>query len=187
MKASSLTLPNLLTLSRILVVVPIYYLINNDFYLTALLMSLVAFMTDFFDGKLARKLNCTSELGAILDPIADKFISITLMLLFVYRGDLNPLYFLISLFREGAQLVAIPILLYWKKISFKVKPKLIPKIGTALKFVIIGLLFLSLLIPNEIPSFSLLLGVSAFIEIYILVTFLPRFYLIYSLQHDTFE
>ena len=79
------TLPNLLTLSRIVaipVIVAIFYLPVQWNFLVASLIFIAAALTDLFDGYLARKLNQTTKLGAFLDPVADKLIvAIALILL----------------------------------------------------------------------------------------------------------
>ena len=69
------TFINLLTFSRILLGVFIFILLmspNN--YLLAFILFFIAGVTDYFDGYLARKYNSVSELGEILDPIADKIL-----------------------------------------------------------------------------------------------------------------
>ena len=76
------TIINILTLSRILLAAIIFVLlISPDGYLLALLLFFLAGVTDYFDGYLARKYNAVSQLGEILDPIADK-----ILILFVLFG-----------------------------------------------------------------------------------------------------
>jgi len=76
------TLINILTLSRILLAAIIFVLlISPDGYLLALVLFFIAGVTDYFDGYLARKYNAVSQLGEILDPIADK-----ILILFVLFG-----------------------------------------------------------------------------------------------------
>ena len=76
------TLINILTLSRILLAAIIFVLLMSpDGYLLALVLFFLAGVTDYFDGYLARKYNAVSQLGEILDPIADK-----ILILFVLIG-----------------------------------------------------------------------------------------------------
>ena len=76
------TLINILTLSRILLAAIIFVLLMSpDRYLLALVLFFLAGFTDYFDGYLARKYNAVSQLGEILDPIADK-----ILILFVLFG-----------------------------------------------------------------------------------------------------
>lgn len=79
------SIPNLLTFTRILIIpllVFVYYFPANvvGMRLAALLFAIAA-LTDWLDGYLARKLNQTSKLGAFLDPIADKLIVVTVLVM----------------------------------------------------------------------------------------------------------
>tara|TARA_B100001057_G_scaffold253951_1_gene254215 strand:+ start:620 stop:1168 length:549 start_codon:yes stop_codon:yes gene_type:complete len=66
---------NLLTLSRIFLATVIFILLmSSDGYLIALILFFIAGITDYFDGYLARKYNAVSQMGEILDPIADKIL-----------------------------------------------------------------------------------------------------------------
>ena len=66
---------NLLTFSRILLGAFIFILLMSpDNFLLAFILFFIAGITDYFDGYLARKYNSVSELGEILDPIADKIL-----------------------------------------------------------------------------------------------------------------
>jgi CDP-diacylglycerol--glycerol-3-phosphate 3-phosphatidyltransferase len=71
------TLPNLLSLLRILIIPVLVYLLNytdRASGLIAALLFLLASITDYFDGYLARRTKTVSDLGKILDPLADKLI-----------------------------------------------------------------------------------------------------------------
>ena len=70
---------NLLTLSRIFIAIIIFgILMLNNYYISAFVLFFVAGLTDYFDGFLARKYNASSQMGEILDPIADKILIIFL-------------------------------------------------------------------------------------------------------------
>ena len=76
------TFINILTLSRIFLAAIIFLLLlSPEGYLLALVLFFLAGVTDYFDGYLARKYNAVSQLGEILDPIADK-----ILILFVLFG-----------------------------------------------------------------------------------------------------
>ena len=73
---------NLLTFSRIIFAIVIFiFLALEQNYLFALLIFFISGLTDFFDGFLARKYKTSSELGEILDPLADK-----ILIIFVFIG-----------------------------------------------------------------------------------------------------
>jgi len=71
---------NLLTLSRIFFAGVIFLLLTRpEGYSLAFILFFVAGATDYFDGYLARKYNLTSEIGEILDPIADKILIVFIL------------------------------------------------------------------------------------------------------------
>lgn len=73
------TLINILSLSRIFIAIVIFILLMlNNSYLLAFILFFVAGITDYLDGYLARKYNASSEIGEVLDPIADKILIIFL-------------------------------------------------------------------------------------------------------------
>jgi hypothetical protein len=91
--------------------------------------------------------------------------------------------------RNLAQLMSIPILMWWKKIRFKVVPTWPAKWGSALGMVVIicvviNQTFVWVLLTD---LQTLLVLISCGFEIYILVTYLPRFMQIYRGTHDTFS
>jgi cardiolipin synthase len=90
-----LTLPNILTLSRILAVPILVFLLWRptpiDYLITFVLYCLVG-ITDYFDGYLARAQGLTSRLGQFLDPIADKIMvaAVIVMLMASREADGDP-------------------------------------------------------------------------------------------------
>ena len=84
-------IPNLLTYARVLAVPATLLLMMLGNYPLALFWIFVfASITDFLDGYLARRWNCTGHIGAMLDPIADKLL-VALMLLYLLHGFGLPL------------------------------------------------------------------------------------------------
>ncbi len=81
-----MNLPNFLTLLRI-VLVPVFALTyltpGGDFYLYAGILFALAAFTDWLDGYLARRLGQTTRFGTFLDPVADKLIVVTALILLI--------------------------------------------------------------------------------------------------------
>jgi CDP-diacylglycerol--glycerol-3-phosphate 3-phosphatidyltransferase len=70
---------NLLTFARIIIAVFIFgFLALESYYIHALVLFFIAGLSDYFDGYLARKYDATSQIGEILDPLADKILIIFL-------------------------------------------------------------------------------------------------------------
>lgn len=86
---------NLLSLSRILLVIPIIYLIIHDSptgNIVLIALSLLAASTDMLDGYLSRRLNQITDLGILLDPVADKVVmALVFITLIIYRDFPVPL------------------------------------------------------------------------------------------------
>jgi len=67
-------IPNLISITRIILVIPVVVFIFSGDYLVALLLFVIAGVSDGIDGYLARQFRWQSRLGSILDPIADKLL-----------------------------------------------------------------------------------------------------------------
>jgi len=85
-------IPNILTIGRIIIVpffVLAFYLPGFYGDLTAFALFVIASFTDFLDGMLARMMEQESKLGELLDPIADKIIVATALILLVMSGTIR--------------------------------------------------------------------------------------------------
>lgn len=94
-----LNLPTILTLSRI-VLIPFFVLIAPDRPFLGALIFGVASITDFLDGYLARKTGQITKFGIILDPIADKFLVISALVLLVDMARLSAWIAIVIIVRE---------------------------------------------------------------------------------------
>ncbi len=72
-------IPNILTILRIILTPIIIVLGTTNHYNTAIILIIIACITDLFDGKLARKWNTVTEIGAKLDVVADKIFAVGLI------------------------------------------------------------------------------------------------------------
>ena len=82
-----MNLPNILSISRVLLLVPIIFLFEYSFYLASLIIFIIASVTDYLDGYLARKNNLSSNTGALLDLLADKIFIATLLVWITYNFE----------------------------------------------------------------------------------------------------
>jgi len=109
--------PNVVTFSRIVLIpliIGIYYLPNDWISwharnVSATVIFIVAAVTDWLDGYLARRLNQMSAFGAFLDPVADKLIVAGALVVLLYLGRVDMLVALIIIGRE----IAISALREW--------------------------------------------------------------------------
>lgn len=114
-----LTVPNLLSFLRI-VMVPIFVvLFRRGEYGWAAATLVLSGLSDLLDGKIARKFNQVSELGKILDPVADKLTQITIAIMFylVFRGSSDGAVrafswiFLVFLIKEAVMVIGGTIMI----------------------------------------------------------------------------
>ncbi len=129
-----LTIPNLLSVIRILLIPVFAVLFNDGNYLWAVIVLAISGLTDFFDGKIARKFNQISALGKLLDPIADKLTQITIAIVFymTFSGSSDETVkkfswvFLVFLIKEAVMVVggAIMIMLGLKPVAAEMPGKI---------------------------------------------------------------
>jgi CDP-diacylglycerol--glycerol-3-phosphate 3-phosphatidyltransferase len=82
-----MNLPNFLSASRILFLLPIIIFFENGFYIFSVATFIVASFTDYLDGYFARKYNQSSDSGALLDLLADKVFVSTLLIWMTFNFD----------------------------------------------------------------------------------------------------
>ena len=168
-------IPNILTILRLLACPLLVYLFTVANYLWILIIFVLACLTDFFDGYLARKKNFKSNFGKVLDPIADKLLIITMcVLIIVYFGKIIGLYviaFYIIIIRE-----IIVSLLRFNLVdeNKSIDVSLLSKYKTFIQMLAIGGLIIIFIIGFNLPvnlqilfvSFvKLLIWLSAFVTV----------------------
>ncbi len=153
----SLTIPNLLSLTRIFFTPVIAYLFVSGMKIPAVIILAVSALTDTFDGQIARKFNQVSALGKILDPVADKVqqITIAVILLIEFHNATDPFMkafgyvFIVFLAKEAIMLIGGLVMLL-----FNIRPgaaEIYGKIATVCFYV--GMVVILLFGP-EVGAFS---------------------------------
>ncbi|MDK1025106.1 MAG: CDP-alcohol phosphatidyltransferase family protein [Gammaproteobacteria bacterium] len=143
-------IPNLITLTRILLVLPVVYGIYQHQYPMAMFLFAVAGLSDGVDGYLARQFKWTSRFGALMDPAADKFLlgasSIALVLV-----DEFPFYLLLLLVVRDLMIICGAGIFFVLTGPFQIAPSRWGKFST---FLHISLLLL-IMIYLSLPAYSL--------------------------------
>lgn len=93
-------IPNILSGIRILLIPFFVYNMKTDNMIGAGLVLIVSGLTDFLDGKLARRFGWITSLGKILDPIADKLTQMTVSLLFILKWGQYRSFFVVLIVKE---------------------------------------------------------------------------------------
>ena len=168
------SIPNFLSLLRIILVFPIIYLLQVEWYFLAASLFFVSSLTDYFDGYIARKYAIESELGAFLDLIADKILVIAILvwLVFIFANQALTIISILIILRE----IIITSFRYYL-VSNNADPELIKankycKLKTAFQFFSILLLILSPVLSNFYLNISLvLLSVSVLLSYFSLAIY----------------
>lgn len=92
------TIPNWLSFLRIALIPVFTVLFIKEYYIIAFATMIFAALTDLIDGKIARKYNMISNLGKILDPIADKLSQIAIVIILLIKFWNGPLKYVLFLF-----------------------------------------------------------------------------------------
>ena len=98
-------LPNLISIFRLLLFIPLVFLfelmrVDNEYRYYILIVIFIAFISDLLDGYVARKTNQISELGKIIDPLADKVLVAFIVFSLFMMDMIPPFYFWIVIFRD---------------------------------------------------------------------------------------
>ncbi len=99
------TTPNILTLSRALFVpfvVALLFMRDPSWDIAAAICFGIASITDYFDGYLARKSNVVTVYGKLMDPLADKFLVVSSLIMLQELGRIHPIIVILLICREMA-------------------------------------------------------------------------------------
>lgn len=98
----NINIPNALSFLRLLgIPVFIYFALVREQDVIAITILAIAGITDYLDGKLARAWNQTSDLGAMLDPVADRIYILATLIVLYQREAINLWVILVLLFRDA--------------------------------------------------------------------------------------
>src|SRR4029453_17713688 len=153
-----LTLPNLLTLSRILAVPILVFLLWRptpiDYGITCILYCIVG-ITDYFDGYLARAQGRISRLGQFLDPIADKIMVGAVLVMLISSRKANPvpeiagLHIIPALVILLREIIVSGLREFLAGLQVSVPVSALAKWKTALQLISLGALILGGAVPTQ--------------------------------------
>lgn len=130
-------IPNIISIFRLFLVLPfIYFFIQAKFTLSFNIFLLAAF-TDALDGWIARKFACQTNFGLIIDPIADKILIVSCIILLGYHHILPVWLVLLILARDLAITFGAFLSIFLYKKPSPLKPSRISKLNTLLQMLLI--------------------------------------------------
>ena len=154
-----MNIPNFLSLLRIILVPVIVIFLIQGLYAKALIVFVIAGLTDALDGALARLLNKQTELGSFLDPLADKILLSTSFISLAIFGLIPSWLAVIVISRDFMILLGI-VILSMMSVTYEIKPIFVSKVTTALQ---IATVFFALLLKTftyDIISYNLIIILS---------------------------
>lgn len=174
-----MTFASLITCSRICLIIPIIYLtsfgeVTYNFY--ALICFLLAGLTDYIDGYVARKSNTETALGALLDLLADKLLVCIVLVWIVFIYSLNDLIFPVLIILSRELIISSLREFIVKKLGENpVQVSYIAKSKTTLQFVAISFLIISpeMQILSQIAQ--ILVWLAALVSIYSLLNYFEEY------------
>ncbi len=130
-----MTIPNFITIGRFILVPMVVYALLSGHMGWALLGFLVAGISDGVDGIIARHLDQRSELGAYLDPIADKFLLVSVFVVLGFLGEL-PLWLVLLVVSRDALIIMAVMLGAVMAQPIKMRPLMVSKANTVAQIVL---------------------------------------------------
>lgn len=151
-------IPNAITIARMVMALPLLWLLMDGSYAAAFWLALVAGGSDAVDGLIAKRFGWQSVLGGILDPIADKLLLSVCFFGLWWSGNLPGWLVLIVLARD--LVILLGAFAWWRLIgSIKPAPSNISKVTTLLQIILIALILAHLagaeLIQSWVPPLML--------------------------------
>lgn len=123
------SLANLITGFRILLVPFVVYSLLTQQWTMAFVGFFVAALSDALDGLLARTLSLRTRLGAILDPLADKCLLMSIFAVFAYIGEV-PLWLASAIIVRDFLIIGATGWVIWKKVVIPIRPAFVSKMNT---------------------------------------------------------
>ena len=163
-----MTIPNAITIVRFLLVPAVIYALLAGRTDLALVGFVVAGISDGVDGFIARQFDQRSELGAYLDPVADKLLLVSVFVVLGYMGEL-PLWLVIAAVSRDALIIGAVMLSSLMGRPVEMKPLFVSKSNTAIQIVLAAVVLAELALatsfgvlrPGLIVASGLLTGASA--------------------------
>jgi len=131
-----MNLPNTITLIRVILIPFFVDLMIYGYYRTALLVFVTACLTDALDGMIARLTNSKTELGAFLDPMADKLLIVSSFVTLAILTKI-PVWLVIIVVSRDIILTLGSMVIYFTGHSLSIKPSLLGKSTTVLQLLVV--------------------------------------------------
>jgi cardiolipin synthase len=161
---SHMNLPNYITLFRVILIPFFINLMIYSYYREALLVFVAACATDALDGMIARLTGKKTELGAFLDPMADKLLILSAFVTLVLLGRL-PVWLVIIVVSRDAILTMGSLIIYFTTRTLRIQPSLIGKLTTVMQLIVVTLSLVLMSYGTEMEIITILQWATAGVTI----------------------
>ena len=142
-----LTVPNFLTLLRILSVPVFLVLLTNHRFGAAMVLFMAAGITDAFDGVIARMTDSKTDLGAALDPLADKLILVSSYVMLTWLGGI-PVWLMILVMMRDVIILSGFLTIYFFSTPIEIAPTTLGKVNTCMEMITVTMALATLARPD---------------------------------------
>ena len=153
-----LNLPNFLTLIRIATIPLFLVLLFSRYYTWALIVFAFGGITDALDGPVARLTKQLTRLGAYLDPLADKLLIISSLVVLSHIGVAPAWFTILVLSRDLIITLGYVTIYFWVQEKMEIHPSIMGKSNTFLLLLTVTVILLSLYDPDIIPKSPIGIG-----------------------------
>jgi len=129
-------IPNLISFIRVLLIPPVVWFLLQEQYQYALILFIVAGLSDALDGYLARKYQWGSDLGGWLDPLADKAMQVSAYCTLTWLG-LIPVWLLLTVILRDLLIVCGGFYYFYRVEKVSASPSWISKLNTLMQIVLV--------------------------------------------------
>ena len=157
-----MTVPNFITIARLITVPLIVWLMIDDRFIEATVLFVLAGISDAADGFIAKRYGSGSELGAYLDPIADKALLVSVFVTLGLKGAL-PAWLIVLVVSRDFFIIGAMLLAYMLSNPMPVRPLLVSKVNTTAQILLIAFVLVDRtdMVPLTTPIWITVLTVAA--------------------------
>lgn len=155
-------LPNLICLARIGLVIPVAWSLTEGEFVRTLWLFAIAAASDGLDGFLAKRFGWTTELGRVLDPLADKLLLVTVFIVLAVTGH-TPLWLTVIVVARDVVIAAGALAFKWLFGPVRGHPTVISKINTGVQLLYVLALVAHLGLGAPPTAWVLALGATVFV------------------------
>ncbi|MEJ2307743.1 MAG: CDP-alcohol phosphatidyltransferase family protein [Gammaproteobacteria bacterium] len=149
-------IPNVISVFRILLVIPIIVLMLREEYAQALILFAVAGVSDGLDGFLAKRFQWQTWIGGVLDPLADKVLLVSTFLALGWLGRL-PWWLVGLVFLRDLVIVAGALIYHYRIGKVNAEPTIISKVNTFMQILLVLVAMLAQIFALPAPLVTILI------------------------------